>query len=135
VDGHFSVVLAGNGVGRRFGTFFKHASTFNKVFGFGHRGTSLRSSNLANHIGFSCYSLQLAACSNHRVATVALTMFAHLAYCAQKCRQPAGLFFCLAGRGELLTLLFKPMLLGGARKPGGPPPLEPSLKVKGGNYS
>ena len=43
--GHLSGVLAGNGVGRPFGTFFKHPSTLDKLFGVGHRGTSLRSSN------------------------------------------------------------------------------------------
>jgi hypothetical protein len=40
VDRHFSVVLAGNGVARSVGTFFKHASTLDKVFRVGHR-TSL----------------------------------------------------------------------------------------------
>ena len=42
---HFSVMPARNGVGRPFGTFFKHASTFNKVFGVGHCGTSLRTNS------------------------------------------------------------------------------------------
>src|SRR5260370_41259714 len=43
--GHLSGVLAGNGVGRPFGTFFKHPSTLDKLFVVGHLGTSLRSSN------------------------------------------------------------------------------------------
>jgi hypothetical protein len=34
---HFSVVLARNRVRRLFRTFFKHASTFNKVLSIGHR--------------------------------------------------------------------------------------------------
>jgi hypothetical protein len=34
---HFSVVLAGNGVACLVGTFFKHASALDKVFGVGHR--------------------------------------------------------------------------------------------------
>jgi hypothetical protein len=34
---HFSVVLAGNGVARLVGTFFKHASTLDKVSGIGRR--------------------------------------------------------------------------------------------------
>jgi len=42
---HFSVMPARNGVGRPFGTFFKHASTFDKVFGVGHCGTSLRTNS------------------------------------------------------------------------------------------
>jgi hypothetical protein len=38
VGGHFSVVLAGNWVACLVGTFFKHASTFDKVFfGIRHR--------------------------------------------------------------------------------------------------
>ena len=36
VSGHFSVMLPGNWVGCPFGTFFKHASAFNKVLGVGH---------------------------------------------------------------------------------------------------
>ena len=36
---HFSVVLAGNWVARLVGTFFKHASTLDKIFGIGHRTT------------------------------------------------------------------------------------------------
>ena len=36
VGGHFSVMLAGNRVGRSFGTFFKHACTFNEVLGADH---------------------------------------------------------------------------------------------------
>lgn len=36
---------ARNGIGRSFGTFFKHASTFDKVFGVGHCGTSLRTNS------------------------------------------------------------------------------------------
>jgi hypothetical protein len=47
---------------------------------------------------------------------------------------PAGFSFVFAGRGKLLTLPFMPMLLGRGRcnrreKSGGPPLLEPSLKV------
>ena len=34
---HFSVVLAGNWIRGTFGTFFKHASTLDKVSGIGHR--------------------------------------------------------------------------------------------------
>ena len=68
MGGHFSVVLAGNGVGRPFGTFFKHASTFDKVFGAGHGAPPRGSSNSSSYIGFSCCSLQFAAGSNHRVA-------------------------------------------------------------------
>jgi hypothetical protein len=33
-------VLAGNGVGRAFGTFFKHAGTFKKVFVVGHASSN-----------------------------------------------------------------------------------------------
>jgi hypothetical protein len=36
VSGHLSVVLSGNWVTRPFGTFFKHASSFDKVLGCGH---------------------------------------------------------------------------------------------------
>ena len=36
VSGHFSVMLSGNWVARPFGTFFKHASAFDKVLGDGH---------------------------------------------------------------------------------------------------
>jgi LysR family glycine cleavage system transcriptional activator len=36
VSGHLSVVLSGNWVTRLFGTFFKHASSFDKVLGCGH---------------------------------------------------------------------------------------------------
>ena len=42
---------------------------------------------------------------------------------------PAGFSFAFAGCGKLLTLLF-PMLLERARKSGGPPLFEPSLKVE-----
>jgi hypothetical protein len=42
---------------------------------------------------------------------------------------PAGFSFAFALRG-MLTLLLEPMLLERARKSGGPPPLEPSFKVK-----
>jgi hypothetical protein len=72
MGGHFLVMLAGNGVGRTLGSFFKHASTFNEVFGVGHRDTSPRSSNPPTYMGFSCCS-QIAAGSNHRVATRALS--------------------------------------------------------------
>jgi hypothetical protein len=37
VGRHSSVVLAGNGIARLVSTFFKHASTLDKVFGVGHR--------------------------------------------------------------------------------------------------
>jgi hypothetical protein len=36
MSSHFSVVLAGNGVTRPFGTFFKHARPLDKVFGARH---------------------------------------------------------------------------------------------------
>ena len=61
---------------------------------------------------------------------------AHTAAGAQVRRlNPAGFSFALAGRGQLLILLFKPMLWSCGRwnrpkKSGGPPPLEPSFKVK-----
>jgi len=68
VGGHFSVVLAGNGVGRRSARSSKHVSTFDKVFGAGHGAPPRGSSNSSGYIGFSCCSLQFAAGSNHRVA-------------------------------------------------------------------
>jgi hypothetical protein len=37
VSRHFSVVLAGNGIMRSLGMFFKHASTLDNVFGVGHQ--------------------------------------------------------------------------------------------------
>src|SRR5258706_4184885 len=42
---------------------------------------------------------------------------------------PAGFSFAFSGRGEVLTLPFKAMPLGHARKPRGPPLFEPSFKV------
>ena len=42
MSGHFFVMLSGNWVACLFGTFFKHASAFDKVLGDRH-GTSLRS--------------------------------------------------------------------------------------------
>jgi hypothetical protein len=43
---------------------------------------------------------------------------------------PAGFSLPFAGRGLLLLTRRIAMLLGNSRKSGGPPPLEPSFKVK-----
>ena len=37
VSGHFSVMQSGNWVARPFGSFFKHASAFDKLLDGGHR--------------------------------------------------------------------------------------------------
>jgi hypothetical protein len=49
VGRHFSVVLAGNGVMRSVGTFFKRASTLDKFFGVGHQ-TSPSETLSANNV-------------------------------------------------------------------------------------
>jgi hypothetical protein len=59
----------------------------------------------------------------------------HRCYRSQACRfSPAGFSFAVVGRGELLLLPFKAMLLSErARglKSGGPPLFAPSFKVQG----
>ena len=39
---HFTVVLAGDGIGSLFGTFVKHAGSFDQFLSMGHGGTSVR---------------------------------------------------------------------------------------------
>ena len=52
MGGHLAVVLPGNRVGRRFGTFFEHAGTFNKFVSIchGHLATEAIYPNIGSEV-------------------------------------------------------------------------------------
>ena len=47
---HFTVVLAGDWIGSLFGTFIKHAGSFDQFLSLGHGGTSIRVHVLASMV-------------------------------------------------------------------------------------